>query len=88
MREQGDLPDPLLSGRLSVLLAFEVKRPKTSKLDLPNGDVDNYAKIVLDLLNGVVWTDDVRVEILSIRKGFTTEEGCVHVFISEHKDDG
>lgn len=87
MREQGDLPDPLLGGRLAVVLVFEVKKPKTTKLDLPNGDIDNYAKIVLDLLSGFVWKDDVQVEFLTIRKGWAASEGGVHVFIREVEDD-
>lgn len=87
MREQGYLPDPLLDGRLTVVLVLEVKKPKTTKLELPNGDVDNYAKIILDLLTGFVWEDDRQVETLTVRKGWSTGEGVVHVFITEVADD-
>ncbi len=34
--------------------------------DKPIGDVDNYAKAILDGLNGVVWVDDTQVAQLHV----------------------
>jgi len=32
------------------------------------GDIDNYAKTILDSLNGVVWEDDKQIGYLEMRK--------------------
>jgi crossover junction endodeoxyribonuclease RusA len=32
------------------------------------GDVDNYAKTVLDALNGIAWVDDKQIRALTVRK--------------------
>jgi Holliday junction resolvase RusA-like endonuclease len=33
-----------------------------------NGDIDNYAKTVLDALNGVAWVDDKQIDRLTLVK--------------------
>ena len=37
-------------------------------------DVDNIAKVVLDALNGLVYTDDKQVTDLRVRKRYDTVE--------------
>ena len=32
------------------------------------GDIDNYAKTILDALNGVAWVDDKQITHLTVRK--------------------
>ena len=61
----------LLDAPLSVELGCPITKPKTTKLWTPRADVDNYAKAVLDSLNGVVWDDDKQITELSITKGWT-----------------
>lgn len=58
------------SGPLRVTVDCFVTRPKTTERDWPRGDVDNYAKAVLDSLNGVVWDDDDQIIHLTVIKRF------------------
>lgn len=50
-----------LAGQLQASFQFHVKRPKTSKLECPKPDLDNYVKSVLDCLSGFVFDDDSQV---------------------------
>ena len=47
--------------------------PKKSKLTAPKPDVDNYAKAVLDAMNGVVLVDDSLVYKLRVEKLWAAE---------------
>ena len=38
----------------------------------PKGDVDNYAKSVLDALNGIVWVDDKQITQLTALKRYSS----------------
>ena len=53
---------------LDVKLYLFIEKPKTSKLLYPRPDVDNYAKSILDLLNGKLWKDDQQVIQLLVNK--------------------
>tara|TARA_R110002020_G_scaffold283736_1_gene499390 strand:+ start:625 stop:957 length:333 start_codon:yes stop_codon:yes gene_type:complete len=50
-----------LSGPLTVDLEMFVARPKTTKLDRPKADIDNFVKAVFDVMNGRLWDDDSQV---------------------------
>lgn len=47
--------------RVKSTLYFKIKR---------NHDIDNYNKLVLDALSGIVWVDDGQIEELSITKKY------------------
>ena len=53
-----------LSGRLAVEIYFKAKRLR--------GDIDNYAKSLLDALNRIVWEDDRQIDTLILHR-----EPCV-----------
>ena len=69
-----DLGEPAV-GPISVHLIFYCKRPKTTKRELPRGDIDNYMKGILDSCNGVLWIDDDQINKCSGRKLYEDEHG-------------
>lgn len=66
-----------LTGKLAVDIECYVTRPKSTKLELPRADVDNYSKAVLDSLNGALWEDDSQIKSLYTTKDWANpgEEG-------------
>ncbi len=46
------------TGRLKVALMFHLSHAR--------GDIDNYAKLVLDALNGRAWVDDQQIDTLVV----------------------
>lgn len=72
---------------LLVTVACYVEKPKSSKRDRPRGDVDNYAKAVLDSLNGVLWEDDDQITILIAHKHYS-EDPRIEVEVIPVTDDG
>lgn len=66
------------------------KKERAAALDgtrLPTSrpDVDNFAKLVLDAANGVLWPDDSAVVELSVSKRYGAEPG-VRLVVT-HKED-
>ena len=45
-----------------------VKRPKTTEREWPKADIDNFAKAVLDTMNGKIWKDDSQITSLYVAK--------------------
>lgn len=54
---------------------FQVLRPKTSKLQYPKPDIDNYDKSLMDAITqaGHIWLDDSQVIHLSTGKVFVDQ---------------
>jgi len=74
---------PLLPHNLAVRVECIVLRPKTTKRDCPRGDVDNYAKAILDAITGHkdqpknYWRDDDQITDLAMTKRFAAPgEAC------------
>ena len=63
-------PDELLARPVTVDMTVLAPKPKTSKLNLPRPDVDNYAKAALDALtqSDCWWVDDTQVRQLRVSK--------------------
>jgi Holliday junction resolvase RusA-like endonuclease len=76
-----------MSGKLAVDIKCYVTRPKSTKLEYPRADVDNYSKAILDSLNGKLWDDDSQIIALFISKQWADcgEEGYFIVDIEEIK---
>ncbi len=63
-----------LSGPLVAIVIFYCKRAKTTKRTWPRGDVDNYAKALLDAGNGRLYVDDDQIVHLTVTKLYATLE--------------
>jgi|TARA_R100001530_G_scaffold100170_1_gene69595 Holliday junction resolvase RusA-like endonuclease len=59
---------------LYVDVELYVTRPKTTKLDTPRPDIDNYQKAVFDALNGFLWTDDKLIEAVYAVKQWAAKD--------------
>lgn len=55
-------------------MSFHMKKAKSSKLIAPAGDLDNYVKLVLDSMNGLLYNDDKQIVRLSATKQFCNSE--------------
>ena len=83
-----DQPDNTpLDGEVYCIVEAVVEKPKTTKRGSPRGDVDNYAKGILDSLtqHAQCWGDDDQVVELVVSKRFTSdgEQPGIHVWIKE-----
>jgi Holliday junction resolvase RusA-like endonuclease len=71
-------------GRLGIVVETVIAKPKTTKLEDPNGDSDNYAKGPLDALEkaGVVSNDKKFIPVCATRRfAEPGESPGVHVWI-------
>lgn len=61
-----------LKGNLWCAVEILCAKPKTGKLELPRGDLDNFVKGVLDGgTKAGVWGDDGQIEFLLTTKRYT-----------------
>lgn len=67
--------ESLVSRGLLLGIVCTVPRPKSTVLEDPNADFDNYAKAVCDALNGNLWMDDKQVRTALTHKQWTKEHG-------------
>lgn len=44
-------------------------------------DIDNYGKVLLDALTGIVWVDDSQIEEMTVRRGYDKERPRVEISI-------
>jgi len=76
-----------VEGPVVVFIENIVPKPKTTKREYPRGDVDNYAKGVLDVMtkSEKFWEDDDQVLILIVGKRFAEpdEEPRVNLYWAE-----
>lgn len=78
-----------IGNHCTVLVEQIIEKPRTSKLDFPRGDVDNYAKAPTDILTKKqYWTDDDLITGLWTSKRFAEkgEEPRTEVTIYVHKE--
>lgn len=67
---------PLIEGPIALYIETICEVPKTSKLLIPRGDVDNYAKAAMDAMtaSNKIWKDDNQVVLLIASKRFAEED--------------
>lgn len=68
---------PPLEGPLDVWCDFFMKKPKSSKNNLPvvKPDLDNLIKAVTDAANKLVWKDDSQIVSMSAKKVYSDKPG-------------
>tara|TARA_R100000664_G_C2723293_1_gene116057 strand:+ start:562 stop:945 length:384 start_codon:yes stop_codon:yes gene_type:complete len=71
---------------LSVDLELYVKRPKTTKLEAPRADIDNYLKAIFDSMNGFLWEDDTQIRQVYATKQWAKpgEDGYFIIGVNEY----
>ena len=81
-------PKVPLDQPIKVTLHFVLVPPKSkprhkSLYPRVRPDIDNYAKVILDALNGIYWTDDGIICELTIKKFYdwTTKKGRLELMI-------
>ena len=72
-------PRPPYEGPLQVMIRVCITKPASKPKKKPSWptskpDADNYGKLLLDALNGVVWKDDSQVVRLLVEKLYCTPE--------------
>ena len=75
---------------LSVDVELYVKRPKTTKLDAPRADIDNYLKAVFDSMNGRLWEDDTQIrQVYAVKQwAMPNEDGYFTLGVSKWEEGG
>ena len=75
----GEWQRPPTESPLRVQITVRLVKPKSKPKTKPcwptsKPDADNYAKLVLDALNGILWRDDSQVVQLFVEKAWTTPD--------------
>jgi len=60
---------------LKVYVKLCVEKPKSTKLDYPRPDIDNYLKSIFDLMNGHLWLDDRQIVYVQATKEWSKGSG-------------
>ena len=67
---------------VSLNVTMFIPRPPTSKLIMPRGDIDNYAKPIIDALTKAgVLDDDTQVVDLAAQKYFTDDAPEIRLYL-------
>ncbi len=74
-----------LTGPLHVIIGFFVNRPKRTKNEYPvvKPDVDNFAKLVCDSGNDILWRDDSQIVRLECFKCYATTAPHIMLSVTE-----
>lgn len=78
-----DVDAPPQSNSVTIFLTFVIRRPKNPAHSYPRGDLDNYAKGVLDcLVKGCkIIHDDSQIIALHLRKAYALPTIDPHILI-------
>jgi Holliday junction resolvase RusA-like endonuclease len=69
---------PPLNEAVTILIDIRLPKLKSSTKSTwptPIGDIDNYAKAILDAANGILFTDDRLIDNLTLRKQYSKTPG-------------
>ena len=91
IKSLSNCPKKPLAGQISVDFKFYINPPKsTPKWQLPimeqailrpnkSPDLDNYVKLILDSLNGILWEDDRYIIEINSAKYYTTDQEKIEI---------
>lgn len=68
---------PLITEPVSIDVTLYFKTRRTH-------DIDNYGKLLLDSLTGIVWEDDGQVEEMRVRKTYSKENPRIEINITKY----
>lgn len=72
-----------------IVAIYEVKKPKTTKLDFPKPDIDNYDKALFDALSKAeIWLDDHQILASFSMKRWAKKEPCTKIMIMTLNSSG
>ena len=71
-----------LSNSLSVSIELYIKRPKKTDKEYPRPDIDNFAKAILDTMNGKIWEDDTQIISLYVTKQWAEKDSEGYFILS------
>jgi Holliday junction resolvase RusA-like endonuclease len=85
--KKAKLKDCPIEGPVALTIRCLVVRPKRTVLQFPKPDTDNYAKAVMDALNGQLFVDDQQVVQLLVLKQWAEpgEPGRIELEIERHE---
>lgn len=95
MRAHPECPEEPYAGQIRLQLKFYMNPPKsTPQWKLPymdegylrpnkSPDLDNYVKLVLDALNGILWEDDRYIVETNSAKFYTTKEPKIEIMMEQ-----
>lgn len=69
---------PPLKTPLRVILSLSMGTKRKA-------DIDNYNKLVLDAMSGVIYEDDVQIQELTITKGYDKEHPRIDITIETYE---
>ena len=64
----------IISGEVEIAVKLHFKSKRTH-------DIDNYTKILLDALTGIIWEDDKQIQKMTISKQHSKENPSIEVEI-------
>jgi len=67
-------PFSIVPLRLELLFVFKTPKSSRNKYPMQRGDVDNYAKSVMDAMEGILFENDTQITELESRKMYGDDD--------------
>lgn len=77
--EEASKDVPMIWEPIDIVVEVRPKKPKTTKLPFPKGDVDNFSKAILDACTDVLWLDDWQIRHETVFKEWSEGDGYFKV---------
>jgi Holliday junction resolvase RusA-like endonuclease len=84
VREEIGKGHQLFKGPLTVRVDFHFHHREPRYYHAQRPDIDNLLKAVMDVMNGLVWSDDCQIDALTASKKFTQGNDYIYLWVSEY----